>query len=67
MSGYLFNDKRWGCRRKSSLLNKEGDYYKMIEGCENINLTFLFSKAELPDLGITDILDEAFYDVEIVK
>ena len=61
MSGYLFNDNRWGCTRISSLVDEEGDYYRLIENCKDINLSFLFSDAKLPHLHIYDILDEKYY------
>lgn len=67
ISGYLFEDKRWGCKRKSSLIKKEGDYFSLIESDKSFPLTFLFSKSKLPNLGVSDILDEKFYDKEIIS
>jgi hypothetical protein len=67
MSGYLFNDKRWGAKRISSLVKDKGDYYDLIENSKTFKPVFLFSKATLPNLQIDDILDPKYYDVEIIK
>ncbi len=64
MSGYLFDDKRWDCKRISSLVKKEGDYFDMIDHNNIFSPTFLFSKATLPRLKIDSILNEKFYDIE---
>ena len=61
MSGQLFKDKRWGCKRISSLVNKE-DYFAMIHSDKDFNPTFLFSKKTLPNINILDILDAQYYD-----
>lgn len=66
MSGYLFGDKRWGCKRISSLINKQGDYYAITGHDKSFRPRFLFSKASLPCLQIKDILDRKYYDVETV-
>ena len=66
MSGYLFGDKRWGCKRISSLINKQGDYYAITGHDKSFRPRFLFSKASLPCLQIKDILDKKYYDVETV-
>ena len=57
MSGCLFKDKRWGCKRVSSLIKKEGDYFDLIKHDKTFNPTFLFSDATLPDININSILD----------
>lgn len=67
MSGYLFSDKRWGCKRVSSLIKKEGDYFDLIEQDESFKPVFLFSNSQLPDLKIPDILNKEYYDVEIIE
>ena len=57
MAGYLFNDKRWGCRKlttKDSVEKKFGDITKKDN---KFFATFLFSKAELENIAITDIID----------
>lgn len=66
-SGYLFNDKRWGCNRVSSLIKKEGDYFDLIEYCKSFRPVFLFSGATLPNLQIENILDKKYYDIEVVE
>lgn len=66
MSGYLFNDKRWGCKRVSSLIKEKGDYFDLIEHDKSFKPTFLFSNSKLPDLKIPDILNKEYYDVEII-
>jgi hypothetical protein len=66
MSGYLFNDNRWGCNRISKLVDKEGDYYSLIKNSKDISLSFLFSNAKLPNLNIFNILDEKYYDRGLV-
>lgn len=67
MSGYLFGDKRWGCKRVSSLIKKKGDYFDIIEHSKTFKPVFLFSNSRLPDLQIQDILDKENYDVEIIE
>lgn len=67
MNGYLFNDNRWGSKRISSLVKNEGDYYKLIENSKTFKPVFLFSEATLPNLQIDDILDQKYYDVEIIE
>lgn len=64
MSGYLFDDKRWGCNRISSLV-KNGTYYDLTKHDKNFKVTFLFSKAQLPTLDIKNILDLKNYEVEV--
>jgi len=67
MSGYLFDDKRWGCQRVSRMVKQEGDYYKLIERNKSFKPVFLFSDATLPELRIFDILDRKYYDEEIIN
>lgn len=66
MSGQLFRDKRWGCKRLSSLINRDGEYFDLIEHNHSFKPVFLFSKARLPELQIDDILDRKYYDEEII-
>lgn len=66
MSGYLFNDKRWNCQRISKLVKEGGDYFKLIKGDKTFVPEFLFSEKCLPDFSITDIINDASYDKEIV-
>lgn len=67
MSGYLFSDKRWGCKRVSSLVNKDGDYFDIIEHSKSFKPVFLFSNSKLPNLQIQDILNKESYDVEKIE
>jgi len=65
MAGYLFNDKRWGCKKlttKNSVEKKFGDITKKDN---EFFATFLFSKATLENIGITDIIDGG-YDERIL-
>ena len=69
MGGYLFSERdkdKWGTKRVSSLIEKEGDYFDLIEHCKTFKPVFLFSKATLPNLQIHDILDKRYYDVEVI-
>lgn len=66
MSGYLFKDKRWGCKRVSRWVNKEGDYFSLIGNDDSFVAQFLFSKGTLPNLGISDIIDDEGYERELV-
>lgn len=67
MSGYLFDDKRWGCQRVSRMVKQEGDYYKLIERNKSFKPVFLFSDATLPELRIFNILDRKYYDEGIIN
>lgn len=67
MSGYLFCDNRWGCRRLSRLLKTEGDFFGLTEHNTSFKPVFLFSKATLPNIQIYDILNRKYYDVETVN
>lgn len=66
MSGYLFSDHRWGCKRISTLVNKEGDYYQLTKNDKDFSPVFLFSKEKLPNIGIKDILEDERYEIEHV-
>lgn len=71
MGGYLFKKENgighpWGSKRSSQEIDsndvdKGGDYYQMIAGTEGFKPTFLFSKAQLPELNIHAMLDEKYY------
>lgn len=64
ISGYLFKDYRWGCKRVSSLINKEGDFYALTENDASFRPVFLFSEAQLPVLDIDNIIDHESYNVQ---
>lgn len=65
-SGYLFKDNKWDCKKISKSVKEKGDYYVLIENDNSFKPVFLFSKAQLPDLQIHDILDKSYYDVEVI-
>lgn len=60
ISGYLFKDKKWGCRRVSSKVNETG-FDAVVKGDTSFRPTFLFSKAVLPELGIDNVIDSPLY------
>jgi len=65
MAGYLFNDKRWGCKKlttKDSVEKKFGDITKKNN---KFHATFLFSRATLDNIKINDIID-GNYDERIL-
>jgi len=63
MSGYLFNDKRWNCKKLATkrVESKFGDVTKLNN---SIHVKFLFSTQTLPNLSITDILNFNNYEKE---
>lgn len=54
MSGYLFKDKRWDCKRISEKVLVEGDCYSLINEDESFNPTFLFSNVTLDNVDLID-------------
>ena len=54
MSGYLFNDKLWKCKRVSDSVTNEGDCYSLIRNDKTFNPTFLFSDVTLDNIGAID-------------
>ena len=63
MSGYLFKDKRWNCKRISKHVIEEGDYFTLTENDKDFKPIFLFSSATLPNIRIQDILDFDNYNI----
>ena len=63
MSGYLFKDKRWNCKRISKHVIEEGDYFTLTENDKDFKPIFLFSSATLPNINIQDILDFDNYNI----
>lgn len=63
MSGYLFNDNRWGCKRlsKQSVQKSFGD---VTNKANEIHVNFLFSKQKLGNLTINDIIEHEDYERE---
>lgn len=65
MAGYLFNDKRWGCKRLSTKVRVQSMFGDVLSKSNTFCATFLFSKANLNDIGINDIID-GDYDERII-
>lgn len=60
MAGYLFNDKRWGCKKLTTKDSVEKIFGDITKKDNKFSATFLFSKATLENIGITDIIDGAY-------
>lgn len=54
MSGYLFNDKLWECKRVSDSVTNEGDCYSLIRNDKSFNPIFLFSDVTLDHISAID-------------
>lgn len=54
MSGYLFNDKLWECKRVSDSVTNEGDCYSLIRNDKSFNPIFLFSDVTLDNISAID-------------
>lgn len=65
MAGYLFEEPRWGCKRLSSKDSVECKFGDITKKENKFHATFLFSKATLKNIEITDIIDGS-YDERIV-
>ncbi len=65
MAGYLFNDKRWGCKKLTTKDSVEKMFGDITKKDNKFFATFLFSKATLENIGITDIID-GDYDERIL-
>ncbi|MDP3432800.1 MAG: hypothetical protein Q8T04_07535 [Bacteroidota bacterium] len=65
MAGYLFNDKRWGCKKLTTKDSVESKFGDITRKDNKFYTTFLFSKETLKSLRITDIIDGG-YDVKII-
>ena len=65
MAGYLFNDKRWGCKRLTSKDSVEKKFGDITRKDNEFFATFLFSKATLENIEIVDIID-GIYDERIL-
>ena len=65
MAGYLFNDKRWECKKLSTKDSVESKFGDITRKDNKFYATFLFSKATIDNLAITDIIDGA-YDEKII-
>jgi hypothetical protein len=60
MAGYLFNDKRWGCKKLTTKDSVEKMFGDITKKDNKFFATFLFSKATLENIGITDIIDGTY-------
>ena len=67
MSGYLFADKRWGCKKVSAEVWDNGDYFELIHKDKYFRPILLFSNQTLDTLSIDDILETKQYDTVISK
>jgi hypothetical protein len=65
MAGYLFKDYRWGCKRLSKEKCVEKDFGDITKKNNKFQANFLFSKATVKNLAITDIIDGG-YDEKII-
>jgi len=60
MAGYLFNDKRWGCRKLTVKNSVEKTFGDITKKSNNFYVTFLFSEATLENIEIRDIIDGTY-------
>lgn len=60
MAGYLFSDKRWGCKKLTTKASVEKMFGDITKKDNKFFATFLFSNATLENIGITDIIDGAY-------
>ena len=65
MAGYLFKDKRWGCKRLSTKHCVETDFGDITKKRNKFHATFLFSRETLDNIKINDIID-GNYDERIL-
>jgi hypothetical protein len=62
MAGYLFKDKRWGCKKLTTGKCVEKDFGDVTDKNNSIHVNLLFSYQTLPNLDITDILNDDKYE-----
>lgn len=65
MAGYLFNDKRWECKRLSTKDSVESKFGDITRKDNKFHATFIFSNETIENLKITDIIDGG-YDEKII-
>jgi hypothetical protein len=63
MSGYIFNDKRWDCRRVSTK-TVQTNFGDVTDNTNSIYVNFLFSAQTLDNLVINDIIEHSDYERE---
>jgi hypothetical protein len=57
MSGYLFKDKRWGCKRLTTKSSVEDEFGDVTKQGNQIEVSFLFSMQTLKNISINDIIN----------
>ncbi len=57
MAGYLFEDKRWGCKKLTTKDSVEKIFGDITNKNNKFHATFLFSTQTLTNLNINDIID----------
>ncbi len=67
MAGYLFNDKRWECKRLSTKASVESKFGDITRKNNKFCATFLFSKDTLDNIGIMDIINGSYNEKIIPK
>nr|WP_320120392.1 hypothetical protein [uncultured Marinifilum sp.] len=65
MAGYLFENKKWKCKKLSSKPFIEANFGDITKKNNKFQATFLFSKATLDNMEIKDIID-GDYDERII-
>lgn len=65
MAGYLFNDKRWGCKELTTERSVENDFGDITRKDNGFSATFLFSKSTIENITIKEIID-GVYDERII-
>jgi len=63
MSGYLFNDKRWNCKRLSTK-TVQTNFGDVTVKSNSLHVNFLFSTQTLTSLTINDIVEHGDYERE---
>ena len=63
MSGYLFSDRRWNCKRFSKKI-VQTNFGDVADINNTIHVKFLFSDQTLDNLTINDIIEHSGYDRE---
>lgn len=63
MSGYLFNDRRWNCKRLSTK-TVQTTFGDVTDKSNSLHVNFLFSTQTLESLAINDIIEHSDYERE---
>lgn len=63
MAGYLFNDKRWNCK-KVSTRTVQATYKDVTDRNNSLRVNFLFSNQTFPNITINDIIEYSDYERE---